>query len=78
LARNGALGQAYQATQPSARAPRPVGWSEDTYALVNAADLSLYQGQNHFGSQVEAEQYRVAQHDATELLVVPTYQLELA
>jgi hypothetical protein len=78
LARNGALGQAYQATQPSARAPRPVGWSEDTYAVVNAADLSLYQGQNHFGSQVEAEQYRVAQHDATELLVVPTYQLELA
>jgi hypothetical protein len=62
-----------------------VGWSEDTYALVNAADLSLYDASSHasFPSQIEAEQYRQTVVAATpalesELLVVPEYQLALA
>lgn len=78
LARGGTLGQLYQATQPSARAAKPVGWAETTYAVVQAATLEVYQGQDKIQSQVEAEQYRLAQATATDLLVVPTYQLALA
>lgn len=78
LARGGALGQRYQAAQPSARAAQLVGWAATTYAVVLAADLTVYQGQDKIGSQAEAEQYRRAQPTAADLLVVPTYQLELA
>lgn len=85
LARGGALGQAVQAAQPSARAPRPVGWAEDTYAVVHAATLAVYDAPDHarFGSQAEAEQYRqglVARQPALadEVLVVPSYELALA
>jgi hypothetical protein len=85
LARGGALGQAVQAAQPSARAPQPMGWTEDTYAVVHADTLALYDPQHHarFGSQVEAEQFRqglIARKPALagEVLVVPSYQLELA
>jgi len=78
LARGGALGQAVQAAQPSARAAQPVGWAETTYAVVQAADLTVYQQQDKIGSQAEAEQYRQAQPTAADLLVVPTYQLALA
>ena len=68
-----------RAAQPSARAPKPVGWAEDTYEVVHAADLSSYDAaQPPFGSQVEAEQYRRVLADPAELLVVPSYQLALA
>ncbi|MGI4742623.1 MAG: DUF6603 domain-containing protein [Janthinobacterium lividum] len=85
LSRNSVLGQAYQAAQPSARVPKPTDWAEDAYAVVNAADLSVYDPAGHasFGSQILAEQFRQAQvaaHPALdgELLVVPAYQLTLA
>jgi hypothetical protein len=79
LAQGSALGRAIRAEQPSARVPKPVGWMEDTYEVVHAADLS-YHNLTHkqFGSQVEAEQYRLALADSAELLVVPSYQLALA
>ena len=77
LARNGALGQAYASEQPSARAPQPVRWQEEAYAVVNAADLSVYDSANHpsFASQVQAEAYRRSQTGMEALLVVPSYQL---
>ncbi|HEX8506733.1 MAG TPA: DUF6603 domain-containing protein, partial [Hymenobacter sp.] len=85
LTRGGVLGQAVQAAQPSARAPQPLGWGEDTYVVVHAATLDVYDPQDHarFGSQIEAEQYRQelikAQPAlADEVLVLPSYQLELA
>jgi hypothetical protein len=79
LAQGSTLGRAVRAEQPSARASKPVGWTEDTYEVVNAADLSYYDiAHQHFGSQVEAEQYRLALADAAELMVVPSYQLALA
>jgi hypothetical protein len=56
-----------------------VGWHEDTYAVVHAADLRPYNPASPpFSSQVEAEQHRRGLADAAELLVVPTYQLALA
>ncbi|GAB3638759.1 hypothetical protein GCM10027422_43490 [Hymenobacter arcticus] len=80
LAKGGALGQAVAAARPSARAPQPVGWAEDTYAVANAADLTAYAGHAAFSTQVEAEQYRqavvAAQPSlAPEVLVVPSYEL---
>ena len=85
LSRNSALGRAYQATQPSARAPKPVDWAEDAYVVVRAADLSLYDASGHasFPSQAQAEQYCQALVAAQptlvgEVLVVPEYQLALA
>jgi hypothetical protein len=79
LAQGGTLGRAVRAEQPSARVPKPMGWTEDTYEVVHAADLSNYDAAHQqFGSQVEAEQYRLALADAAELLVVPSYQLALA
>lgn len=82
MTRNSALGQAYQVGQASARVPKPVNWSEDTYEVVNADTLEPYSlDHQEFTSQVEAEQYRqavVAAQPALELLVVPTYQLALA
>ncbi|HEX8329014.1 MAG TPA: DUF6603 domain-containing protein [Hymenobacter sp.] len=80
LARNSQLGKEYQAAQPSARAPQPVGWSEQTYSVVKSADLSLYDPEEHpsFASQVQAEDFRRLQVDAPELLVIPSYELLLA
>ena len=84
LARGGALGRAVQASQPSARAAQPVGWAETAYAVVAAATLLPYldpvssKAQDHFDTQVQAEQYCRAQPTAAELLVVPAYQLALA
>jgi len=80
LAKGGALGQAVAAAQPSARAPQPVGWHEDSYAVANAADLTAYAGHAAFPTQAEAEQYRqalvAAQPSlAPEVLVVPSYEL---
>jgi len=78
LARGGALGQLYEAALPSARTAPPVGWQEPTYAVVQAANLEVYQDQRKIATQAEAEQYRRAQPTAADLLVVPTYQLDLA
>lgn len=88
LAQGSVLGQAARAAQPSARGPRPVGWREDTYAVVFAADLLPYQdaggqAQDHFGSEMEATQYRQGLLDKQlalpeDVLVVPSYQLALA
>jgi len=83
LAKGGTLGQAVAAARPSARAPRPVGWAEDRYAVANAADLTAYAGHASFPTQVEAEQYRqavVAAQPAlaAEVLVVPSYELATA
>ena len=86
LAQGGALGQAVQAAQPSARAPRPLGWQEDTYEVVRASDLAFYSAElanQGFQSQVLAEQYCrqvVADHPALagELLVLPTHERALA
>ena len=84
LARGSALGRAVQASQPSARAAQPVGWAETAYAVVAAATLLPYldpvsnKAQDHFDTQVQAEQYCRAQPAAAELLVVPAYQLALA
>jgi hypothetical protein len=86
LARGGALGQALEAARPSSRAPRPVGWEEDTYEVVRADTLAVYSKETEnqkFKSQVQAEQYCqqvVAAHPelAGELLLVPTYELTLA
>ena len=92
LAKGSVLGQAIQAAQPSQRAPAPVSWAADTYEVVRAATLAIYDpadtatqyaGHEKFGSQLEADQYCqavMADHAtlAGELLVVPTYQLELA
>ncbi|MBD2770256.1 hypothetical protein IC235_20410 [Hymenobacter sp. BT664] len=85
LARGGALGQEVWAARPSARAPQPVSWAEDTYVLMHAATLEVYDPVGHarFATQVEAEQYRqalvaAAPALAEEVLVVPEYQLALA
>jgi hypothetical protein len=92
LARGSALGQAVQAARPSQRAPAPVGWAPDTYEVVRADTLAVYDpadaaaqhpGHEKFGSQLEADQYcqALVAADATlagELLVVPTYELALA
>lgn len=80
LAKGGVLGQAVAAARPSARAPRPVGWAEDSYAVANAADLTAYAGHASFPTQVEAEQFRQAvvaakPSLAAEVLVVPSYEL---
>ncbi|MGI4735254.1 MAG: DUF6603 domain-containing protein [Janthinobacterium lividum] len=76
LARNNALGREYLAAQASARAAQPVRWDEDTYAVVRADTLAVRR--DDFGSQLAAEQYRQAQAQAADLLVLPSYQLALA
>jgi hypothetical protein len=63
--------------------PQPMGWAEDGYAVVHAADLSRYQNHADFASEAEAAQYcqelLAAQPAlAGEVLVVPAHQLELA
>jgi hypothetical protein len=79
LARGSALGQAVQAALPSGRAAKAVSWEEDTYEVVSAATLDAYPpAPTGFKSQAEAEQYRQQQATAADLLVVPTYQLELS
>ncbi len=85
LVRGGTLGQEVDAARPSARAPQPLNWAEDTYVVVYAATLEVYDPAGHarFATQVEAEQYRQELVAATpalagEVLVVPAYQLELA
>lgn len=79
LAQGSTLSRAVRAEKPSARSPKPVGWKEDTYEVVHAADLNYYDAAHKlFGSQVEAEQYRLALANSAELLVVPSYQMELA
>ncbi|GAB3639277.1 hypothetical protein GCM10027422_48680 [Hymenobacter arcticus] len=88
LAQGSTLGRAVQQAQPSARAAQPVAWGEDTYEVVYAESLDLYDpavashaGHEKFKTQAEATQYcqsLVATDAALELLVVPTYQLALA
>ncbi|MBX0293221.1 hypothetical protein K3G63_22440 [Hymenobacter sp. HSC-4F20] len=82
LAKNSSIGRAYLRTRTSARAPRPITWQEDAYAVVYARNLSLYTEAASFPSEAEATAYlqqQVANRavQASELLVVPAYQLAL-
>jgi hypothetical protein len=71
-----------QQSLPSARAARPVGWAEDTYEVVCADTLDVYDTAHvAFPTQAEAEQYcqgLVAAKATLEVLVVPSYELALA
>jgi hypothetical protein len=82
LTQGSALGRAVQAAQPSARAAQPVGWQESTYEVVAADTLEPHNAAHtKFKTQAEAAQYcqdLVAANATLELVVVPTYQLELA
>ena len=84
LSKNSRINRAYAPTEPAARVPQPLRWAEDTYAVVNAQDLSLYgaTGGDAFANEAEATAYLQAQIasrqvQAEELLVVPAYQLAL-